>query len=43
MSVHPAATRSGRWRTFFCMAAAAFDLGALGMSFVAVGASSCSG
>ena len=43
MSVHPAATRSGRWRTFFSVAAAVLDLGALGVSFLPVGATSCSG
>ena len=40
---HPAATGSGRWRTFFSVAAAVLDLGALGVSFLPVGATSCSG
>ena len=43
MSVHPAGTRSGRWRTFLSVAAAVLDLGALAVSFLPVGATSCSG
>ena len=42
MSVRPAANGSGRWRTFFAVAAAVLDAGALG-AFLPVGATSCSG
>ena len=42
MSVHPAAG-AGKWRTFFSVAAAVFDLSALGASFLPVGATSCTG
>ncbi len=43
MSPGSAAPRSGWWRTFFSIGAAVLDLGALGVSFLPVGATSCSG
>ena len=43
MSIHPGGTKSGWWRTFFSVGAAVLDLAALGMSFLPVGATSCSG
>lgn len=43
MGVSPAASGSGGWRRFLSVAAAVLDLGALGISFLPVGAASCTG